>query len=65
MAELKDGQQWEMEGKKQCHSCLTLMTQVLVRCWNQTFVRIFENSQLEDLGDFQYNCPSNSGGLLM
>ena len=32
MVELKDGQQQEMEGKLQFHSCLTLMTQVLVPC---------------------------------
>ena len=24
MVELKDGQQWEMEGKLQCHACLTV-----------------------------------------
>ena len=47
MVELKDHQQQEMEGKLQFHSCLTLMAQVLVPCWNQMHVRIFESSQLE------------------
>ena len=38
MVELKDHQQKEMEGKLQFHSCLTLMAQVLVPCWNQMHV---------------------------
>ena len=33
MAELKDRQQQEMEGKLQLHSRLTLMAQVPVPCW--------------------------------
>ena len=44
MVELK---QQEMEGKLQFHSHLTLMAQVLVPCWNQMHVCIFESSQLE------------------
>ena len=47
MVELKDCQQQETEGKLQFHSCLTLMAQVLVLCWNQMHVRIFESLQLE------------------
>ena len=52
--ELKDRQQWEMEGKLQCHSHLPLMA--LVPCWNQMHVLIFESLQLEDsyIGDFLY-----------
>ena len=45
--ELKDHQQQEMEGKLQFHSHLTLMAQVLVPCWNQMHICIFESSQLE------------------
>ena len=47
MAELKDRQQWEMEGKLQLHSRLTLMAQGLVPCWNQMHVRTFESSPPE------------------
>ena len=49
MAEQKDRQQQETEGKLQFHSCLMLMAQVLVPCWNQMYVPIFESSQLEGL----------------
>ena len=58
MVELKDRQQQEMEGKLQFHSRLMLLVQVLVPCWNQTHVRIFESLQLEGLyvGDFCI-CP--------
>jgi len=45
--ELKDRQQQEIEGKLQFYSCLTLMAQVLVPCWNQMHIQIFESSQLE------------------
>ena len=38
MVELKDRQQWETEGKLQCLSRLTLMTQVLVPCWIQFYL---------------------------
>ena len=56
MVELKALQQWEMEGKLQFHSHLTLMAQVLVPCWNQMHVHISESSQLEGLyvGDLLY-----------
>ena len=43
MAELKDHQQQEIEGKLQPHLCLTLMAQVLDPCWNQLHVHIFES----------------------
>ena len=36
-------------GKVQFHARLTLMAQVLVPCWNQMYVPIFESSQLEGL----------------
>ena len=42
-------EQQETEGKLQFHSCLMLMAQVLVPCWNQMYVPIFESSQLEGL----------------
>ena len=38
MVELTDHQSQEVEGKPQLHSCLTLMAQVLVPCWNQMHV---------------------------
>ena len=47
MVELKDRQQQGTEGKLQLYSCLTLMAQVLVPCWNQMHIQIFEISQLE------------------
>ena len=42
MVELKDRQQQETKSKLQLHSCLTLMARVLVPCWNQMCVHIFE-----------------------
>ena len=44
------------EGKLQCHLRLTSMAQVLVPCWNQMHVHIFESSRLEGLyvGDLLY-----------
>ena len=56
MVALKDRQQLETKGKLQFHSRLMLMAQVLVPCWNQMHVRIFESSQLEGLyvGDLLY-----------
>ena len=47
MVELKDCQQQETESKLQFHSQLTLMAQVLVPCWNQMHICIFESLQLE------------------
>ena len=44
MAELKDDQQQEMEGKLQFHSYLMLRAQVLFPSKNQMHVRIFESS---------------------
>ena len=35
------------EGKLQCHLRLTSMAQVLVPCWNQMHVHIFESLQLD------------------
>lgn len=46
MAELKDGQQWETEGKLHFPR-LTLVTQVLVPCWNQMHVCVIENPPVE------------------
>ena len=56
MAELKDHQQQEADGKLPCHSRLTLVFQVLVPCWNQMHIPIFESSKLEGLyvGDLLY-----------
>ena len=44
------------EGKLQFHSCLMLMAQVLVLCWNQMQAPILESSQLEGsyVGDLLY-----------
>ena len=36
-----------MEGELQFHSCLMLMAQVLIPCWNQMHVHIFESLQLD------------------
>lgn len=47
MAELKEGQQWETEGKLHFHSRLPLMTQVLVPCWNQMHVCVVESPPVE------------------
>ena len=47
MVELKDRQQQETEGELQFHSCLTLMAQLLVPCWDHTYVHIFESSHLD------------------
>ena len=47
MAELKDCQPQETEGKLHFHLQLTLMTQVLVPCWNQMHVCITESPQVE------------------
>ena len=57
MVELKNCQQWEMEGKLQFHSCMMLMGQVLVPCWNHMHVPIFESLQLEGsyVGDLLYS----------
>ena len=46
----------ETEGKLQFLSCLMLMEQVLLPCWNQMHVCTFESSQLEGsyVGDLQY-----------
>ena len=49
MVELKDRQQQETEGELQFHSCLTLMAQLLVPCWDHTYVHIFGSSQLDSL----------------
>ena len=56
MMELKDHQQEETEGQQQFHSPLTLMTPLLIPCWNQMRVHIFESLQLEDwyVGNFLY-----------
>ena len=48
-------------GKVPFHSRLTLMAQVLVPCWNQMHVHIFESLQLEgsDVGDLSVCKSSN------
>ena len=53
MVEVKDRQQQEMQGKLQFLSCLMLMAQVLVPCWNQMHIHIFESLKLEssNVGD--------------
>ena len=60
MGELKDHQQWEVEGKLQLQACLMLMTQVWVPCWNQMQVCISESSQFECLyvENLLYICPT-------
>ena len=65
MVELKDRQQQETECKLQFHSRLTLMAQVLVPCWNQIHVRIFESLQLKGLyvGDLTVCDCSLKGNL--
>ena len=47
MVELKDQHQQEMEGELPFDSHLTLMAQVLVPCWSQRHIHIFESSQCE------------------
>ena len=48
-----------VEGKLQFHSCLMLMTQVLVPCWKEIHAYILESSQLEDsyVEDLMYLLP--------
>ena len=48
-----------VEGKLQFHSCLMLITQVLVPCWKEMHVHILESSQLEDsyVEDLLYLLP--------
>ena len=48
-----------VEGKLQFHSCLMLVTQVLVPCWKETHVHTLESSQLEDsyIEDLLYLLP--------
>ena len=48
-------------GKVQFHARLTLMAQLLVPCWNQMDVHIFESLQLEgsDIGDLTVFKSSN------
>ena len=48
MVELKDHQQQEMEGNLRFHSCLTLVAEILVPCWDQMHIH-FESSQLDGL----------------
>ena len=45
-----------MEGTLQFHSRLILLAQVLVACWNQIHLSIFESLQLEGsyVGDLLY-----------
>ena len=57
---LRDHQQQEMEGKLQFHSCLTMMAQVLVPCWNQMHISFFESSQLEGSHVENLLCSFNS-----
>ena len=47
MVELKGRQQQEKGSRLQFHSCLTLMAQVLIPCWNQMHIRFFKSLQLE------------------
>ena len=44
------------DGGLQFHSLLTLMAQVLVPCWNQMHICIFESSKIEGsyVGDLLY-----------
>ena len=44
MVDLKDDQQQETEDKLQFHSCLMLMAQALIPCWNWMYICIFESS---------------------
>ena len=66
MVALKDSQQQEKKGNLQFHSGLTLMAQVLVPCWNQVHICIFESSQSEGsyVGDLLYSVQQSREKIL-
>ena len=62
MLELKDHQQYEMEGKLQCHSCLLLKAQVLVSCWIQFCIHV-EKILVQCLGRSPFSSQNSRAGL--
>eukprot|EP00069_Balaena_mysticetus_P008448 bmy_19675T0 len=54
-----------MEGKLQFHSRLTMMAQVLVPCWNQLHIRLFERSQIEVLKYSTLSSGLHTWGMML
>ncbi|TEA36642.1 hypothetical protein DBR06_SOUSAS310018, partial [Sousa chinensis] len=53
------------KGKLHFHSRLTLMAQVLVPCWNQLHIRLFERSQIEVLKYSTLSSGLHTWGMML